>query len=100
MSSIEIDQLQSTALTVYQAIFGEPKSVLIGQDIYRIHKTKGGLRNVTIEGIFYIEQNPNKDSHWAKQAQAGHQILWGLKGRKYVLRVMDGEFQNLIKKRN
>jgi len=100
MSSIEIDELQSIALNVYQAIFKEQKSVLMDQEIYRIHKTKTGLRNVTIEGIFYIEQNPNKDSHWAKQAQEGHQILWGLKGRKYVLRVMDGEFQNLIKKRN
>ncbi|WP_455463397.1 hypothetical protein [Candidatus Hodarchaeum mangrovi] len=100
MSSIEIDQLESVSLHVFKAIFGEQKNVQIGQEIYRIHKTKSGLRNVTIEGIFFIEQNPNKDSHWAKQAQTGHKILWGLKGRRYVLRVMDGQFQNLIKKRN
>jgi len=50
---------------------------------------------VTIEGIFFIEQNPQKKSRWAKQAQAGHQIMWGIKGRVYVLQVVDSVFKQL-----
>ncbi len=96
MSGTEsMNDIEERTLKIYEAIFTGQPEVELEEGTYRIRKTQGGLRNVTIEGIFYIEQNPHKRSQWAKQAQAGHQILWGLKGRAYVLQVIDGEFKRL-----
>ncbi len=90
-----MNELEERALKIFEAIFANKREVELAEGTYRIKKTQGGLRNVTIEGIFYIEQNPHKSSRWAKQAQAGHQIMWGLKGRAYVLQVVDGVFTQL-----
>ena len=87
--------LEERALKIFEAIFTDQSEVELAEGTYRIRKTQGGLRNVTIEGIFFIEQNPHKRSEWAKKAQTGHQIMWGLKGRTYVLQVVDGEFTQL-----
>lgn len=87
--------LEERALKIYEAIFENQTEVELAEGSYRIGKTQGGLRSITIEGIFYVEQNPHKSSRWAKLAQAGHQIMWGLKGRVYVLQVVDGEFKQL-----
>ncbi len=88
-------ELEERVLKIFNAIFSNQTKVELEEGTYRIGKTRGGLRSVTIEGIFYIEQNPHKESRWAKQAQAGHQIMWGIKKRVYVLQVVDGEFKQL-----
>ncbi len=87
--------LEERALKIFDRIFTNQSEVELAEGSYRIGKTRGGLRCVTVDNIFYIEQNPNKGSRWAKQAQAGHQIMWGLKGRVYVLQVVDGNFKQL-----
>jgi hypothetical protein len=92
---MDIDALRETSLKIYEAIFTNQYGVEIDGRLYPIHQTKSGLRNVTYSDIWFIEQNPQKDSRNAKLAQEGHQILWGLKKRTYVLRVMDGKFTQL-----
>ena len=87
--------LEERALKIFDAIFANQTEVELDEGIYRIGKTRSGLRCVSISGIFYIEQNPNKSSRWAKQAQSGHQIMWGIKGRVYILQVVDGNFKQL-----
>ena len=93
--TISIEKLKEVALQIYEAIFSNQYSVEIDGRLYPIHQTKSGLRNVTYSDVWFIEQNPEKDSRYAKLAQEGHQILWGLKKRMYVLRVMDGKFTQL-----
>jgi hypothetical protein len=43
----------------------------------------------------FFKQNPQKSSRYAKLAQQGHQIMWGIQGRTYILRVVDWEFKKL-----
>jgi len=60
---------------------------------YSIEKTsKSKLRSVEIDGLTFVEQNPNKESRWAQLAREGHQIMWAMRGRQYIARVMDGKF--------
>lgn len=87
--------LQERAVKNFNTIFSNKTEVELEEGTYRIGKTRGGLLSVTMEDIFYIVQNPNKNSRWAKQAQAGHQIMWGLRGRTYILQVVDGVFTRL-----
>ncbi len=90
-----MSDLASRAINIFEALFSDQEKVELEEGSYRIGTTRGGLRCITVDGIFYIEQNPDKGSRWAKQAQAGHQIMWGLKGRVYVLQVVDGVFKKL-----
>ncbi|UCG03366.1 MAG: hypothetical protein JSW11_05115 [Candidatus Heimdallarchaeota archaeon] len=94
---MDIEKLREASLRISEAIFTKQHGVEIEGLFYPIHRTKSGLRNVTYSDIWFIEQNPQKDSRHAKLAQEGHQILWGLKKRTYVLRVIDGKF-TLLKK--
>jgi hypothetical protein len=58
-----------------------------------IEKTsRGRLRPVEVEGLIFIEQTPSKESRWAQLAREGHRIVWVMRGRQYIARVMDGEF--------
>ncbi|MFX0204763.1 MAG: hypothetical protein ACFFDT_02170 [Candidatus Hodarchaeota archaeon] len=92
---MDIEALREASLKIFEAIFANKHGVEIEGRLYPIHQTKSGLRNLTYSDIWFIEQNPEKDSRHAKLAQEGHQILWGLKKRTYVLRVMDGKFTQL-----
>lgn len=92
---VTVTELEERALKIFNAMFSNQSEVDLEEGTYRIGKTQGGLRSVTIEGIYFIEQNPQKKSRWAKQAQAGHQIMWGIKGRVYVLQVVDSVFKQL-----
>ncbi len=58
---------------------------------------RSGLRYVTLSGgTTLIEQNPSKQSRWAKQARQGHQIAWLMKEGHYLARVFDGEVTLLV----
>lgn len=93
-------ELKDTALKVYEAIFGGQVTVEVDGVTYEIEKSsKNKLRTVDIEGLAFIEQNPHKDSRWAQLARDGSQIMWVMKGRQYIARVMDGKFLNLRKSR-
>ena len=90
-----MDEKEPVAIAIYKAMFSDQKTVEIGGEIYKIHKTKSGLRNLNYKGIWYIEQNPNKNSSTAKLVREGHQLLWGIRGRTYVLKVLDGKYEQL-----
>ena len=81
MSNDEFDLAQA-ALIITQAIFNKQKTVEIKGEIFPIITLgRTGLHSVTAGGYQFIEQNPRKDSKWAKMAREGHQILWVFKGR-------------------
>jgi hypothetical protein len=90
------DELKRNALLIYDAIFHDKDSVEIDGTIYPIKFTsRADLRKVTIGDYLFIEQNPEKSSQWAQKARAGHEIMWVMKGRKYLVRVMDSKYLKL-----
>ncbi len=92
------EELKDTTLKVYEAVFGGQATVEVDGVTYVIEKSsKSRLRSVEIDGLAFIEQNPHKDSRWAQLARDGSRIMWVMKGRQYVARVMDGKFLNLRK---
>ncbi|MHA2068320.1 MAG: hypothetical protein ACXABY_28490 [Candidatus Thorarchaeota archaeon] len=95
-----IDKLEEVATAVFAAIFRGSDSVDIDGNVYPIKQTsKSKVRLVERGGYTYIEQNPRKDSKWAKLAQEGHRIMWVMQGRRYLAQVKDGKFLNLKRKK-
>jgi len=95
----EIDRIADVANRIYDAIFEGLDSVEIEGEIYHITQTsRSKVRLVERDGYTFIEQNPHKDSHWAKLAQEGHEIMWVMQGRKYLAQIKDGKFINLKRK--
>ncbi|MHA2378551.1 MAG: hypothetical protein ACXADO_10510 [Candidatus Thorarchaeota archaeon] len=93
------DSLQQAALKIYDAIFGGQDSVEIDGETHPIEKSsQSKLLSVTIGPLFFVEQNPTKSSKWAEMAKKGHQIMWVMRGRSYLARVMDGKFIDLKQK--
>lgn len=57
---------------------------------------QSGLRYVKFpDDVILVEQNPNKQSHWAELASKGHQIAWLMRNGTYLARVVDGEIEIL-----
>jgi hypothetical protein len=72
-------------LAAYQKLFGKDRS---GVKQYK----KSGMHYVELpQDIVLIEQNPEKDSHWAQQAREGQKIAWLMKDGEYLARVVDGK---------
>ena len=95
----KIDKIESIANKIYNAIFDGLDEVEIEGETYPINQTsRSKVRLVERDGYTYIEQNPHKDSRWAKLAREGHQIMWVMQGRKYLAQIKDGRFLNLKRK--
>jgi hypothetical protein len=78
-------------LTAYEKLFGKDK-----HGVSRFKKS--GVRYVDLKGdLILVEQNPDKESHWAKQAREGHKIAWVLKDGEFLARVVDGKLDILYK---
>jgi hypothetical protein len=71
---------------------------LFGKDRRGVRRFKlSGVRYVTLPGgMILVEQNPHKDSRWAKLARAGHRIAWLIKDGSYLARVVDGKIDILF----
>ena len=93
-----MENLEKYGMTIYKAIFDKKKSVEIEGIEYKIDKFSSGVRYLDLFGYRYIEQNRNKKSEWGKKAREGHQIMWIIKGRRYVAQMLDGKFIVLNKK--
>lgn len=93
-----MEDLQEKGLKIYNAIFEEKKDVKIDDIEYPIKKFSSGIKYVDLFGYRFIEQNRNKKSEWGKKAREGHKIMWIIKGRRYMARIMDGEYNDLKKK--
>jgi hypothetical protein len=94
---IVMEDLKSKGLKIYTAIFENKKIVEIEEIEYPIRKFSSGIKYVDLFGYRFIEQNRNKKSEWGKKAQEGHKIMWTIKGRRYMARIMDGEYSDLKK---
>ena len=92
-----MENLKEVSLKIYETLFSMDESVKIDGEEHFVDATRTGLRCVRIAGYLFIEQNPKKDSQWARKAQEGHQIMWVMKGRRYIARVMDGKYLSLKK---
>ena len=91
--------LEENGFKIYNAIFEGKKSVEIENIEYPIKKfSSSGVKYVDIFGYRYIEQNRRKKSQWGQKAKEGHKIMWIIKGRRYLARIMDGEYIDLKKK--
>jgi len=92
-----MENLKENGLKIYKAIFGGEKKVEIDGIDYSIEKFSSGIKYVDLFGYRFIEQNRNKKSEWGKKAREGHKIMWIIKGRRYLVRIIDGEFIDLKK---
>lgn len=92
-----MEELKKKGLKIYNAIFERKKYVVIEEIEYPIKKFSSGIRYVDLFGYRFIEQNRNKKSEWGKKAREGHKIMWIIKGRRYIAKIMDGEYTDLKK---
>ena len=92
-----MEELKKRSLKIYNAIFERKKSVEIEEIEYPIKKFSNGIKYVDLFGYRFIEQNRNKKSEWGKKAREGHKIMWIIKGRRYIAKIMDGEYTDLKK---
>ena len=93
-----MEDLKEKGLKVYNAIFQGEKSVELDEINYPIRKFSSGIRYVDLFGYRFIEQNKNKKSEWGKKAREGHNIMWIIKGRRYLSQILDGKYSDLKKK--
>lgn len=89
--------IKENGLEIFNAIFNKKKSVIIDNVEYPINKFSSGIKYVDLSGHRYIEQNRRKKSEWGKKAREGHDIMWIIKGRRYLARIMDGTYTDLTK---
>lgn len=87
--------LKENGLEIFNAIFNKEKSVIIDNIAYPINKFSSGIKYVDLLGHRYIEQNRRKKSEWGKKAREGHNIMWIIKGRRYLARIIDGVYTDL-----
>lgn len=51
-----------------------------------------GLRHVKLPNdVVLIEQNPDKQSEWARLARSGKRVAWAMRDGVYLARVVEGE---------
>ncbi len=92
-----MEELKENGLKIFNALFERKKSVEIDEIEYDIKRFSSGVRYVDLFGYRYIEQNRNKKSEWGKKAREGHQIMWIIKGRRYIAQILDGQYKDLKK---
>jgi len=92
-----MENIKENGMKIYNALFERKKVVEIDDIEYPIKRFSVGVRYVDLFGYRYIEQNRNKKSEWGKKAREGHKIMWVIKGRRYMARIMDGEYVDLKK---
>ena len=92
-----VESIKENGMKIYNALFERKKVVEIDEIEYPIKRFSSGVRYVDLFGYRYIEQNRNKKSEWGKKAREGHKIMWIIKGRRYMVRIMDGEYVDLKK---
>lgn len=95
---IHLEGLKETAIKIYDKIFSGEKKVEIDGKNYPIENySKSGVKHVDIAKYRFIEQNPEKDSHWAEKARKGDKIMWILKDWDYVGQIHDGNYKDFRK---
>ncbi|MBD3230987.1 MAG: hypothetical protein GF329_22600 [Candidatus Lokiarchaeota archaeon] len=91
--------LEKMLKKVHKAIFSNKESVNLEGKEYPIEKTsKKGLRCVYHDDYFFIEQNPDTNSHWADKAQKGDKITWAIKGNDYIANIHNDKYRRFKEK--
>ena len=94
-----MEELKNIGLRIFDAIFNGESIVEIDGISYPIERFAGsGVRYVDLYGFRFIEQNRKKPSPWGQRAREGHNIMWIIKDRRYLVRIDDGEYIELHKK--
>lgn len=89
--------LEQILRKVHNALFSKKKSIEIENEEYPIERTsKKGLRCVYYDEYFFVEQNPQTSSHWAKKARKGDQITWAIRGDEYIANIHEDKFDLFI----
>jgi hypothetical protein len=71
-------------LVAFEKLFGG------GRGVRRF--ARSGLRHVPLpDNAVLVEQNPKKQTEWARLAREGHRVAWVLRDGEYLARVVDGE---------
>ena len=92
-----MEDMEKKGVKIYTAIFERKKNVEIEEIEYPIKKFSSGIKYVDLFGYRFIEQNRNKKSEWGKKVREGHKIMWIIKGRRYLAKIMDGVYSDLKK---
>lgn len=93
-----MENLEKISLKIFCKMFEGEKQVAINGKKYPIEKySKSGVKHVDILNYRFIEQNPEKDSHWAEKARNGQNIMWILKDWDYIGQVYEGKFRDFRK---
>jgi hypothetical protein len=80
-------------LIAYEKLFSSER-----RTVHRFEPS--GLRYVKLSGgAILVEQNPKKQSQWAKLARSGHKVAWVMRDGEYLGRVIDGDVEILKRKR-
>ena len=90
--ALSTSDLRDFAEQISDQLFEKEREVLVNGDLYSIQRTsRAKLKNVKIDDYVFMEQNPEKDSKYAKMAQEGHEIIWIFQDWDYVGRIVDGD---------
>jgi hypothetical protein len=86
-------KLEEILRKVHDAIINNQDSVILNGEEYPIEKTSNkGLRSVSYKKFFFVEQNPDKNSHWAQKARKGDKITWAIKGNNFIANIHNGKY--------
>lgn len=70
---------------IHKAIHNrEQTSVQIEDETFPINENEHQCRYIDYKGVRYIEQRKDKSSRYAKRANAGHLITWGMRPGKWT----------------
>ena len=89
--------LEEALISVWRQALAEKRDgVNLAGSEYPVRRTaKRGLRQIDFSfeghGLRGLEQNPQKESRWAKLARAGKRVMQFLEGGRYIAAVVDGK---------
>jgi hypothetical protein len=88
-----MEDMEENALKIYTTMFNDKENVTINDKKYWFDRTPQlGLRILKIGEYKFLEQNPEKDSHWGVKAREGQKTL-GSKKSDYITQVYEGVFR-------
>jgi len=94
-----LKNLEEKAQKIYEALFEGKEEVEFEGETYPIETySPSGVRHVNVDNFQFLEQNPKKDSHWAKKARQGQKILWIMKDWDYIGQIHEGKFKDFREK--
>ena len=86
--------LKTVALNVFKDLFEDNEQhISPSGQIYKRQVHSNGIRSFCVNNFTFIEQNPNKPTHFGRLAKEGTQIMWVVppKSTRWS-KVVDGEW--------